>query len=61
MKRAGLTLRRKKCVFCRSELRYLGYVVDRNGLRVDPGKVQAILDIPTPRTAKEVRRVVGVA
>lgn len=40
---AGLTVSREKCKFCRPSLTYLGYVVDREGLRVDPSKVEAIL------------------
>lgn len=58
---AGLTLNREKCQFCRTELRYLGYVVDKNGLHVDPDKVNAILQIPTPTKVSEVRSIVGTA
>src|SRR5437588_5047665 len=58
---AGLTLPKDKCQFCRPELRYLGYVVDRNGLHVDPEKVTAILNIPTPKNDSEVRRILGMA
>ena len=56
---AGLKLSWDKCQFCRPELRYLGYVVDKQGLHVDPQKVEAMLRIPIPKTQKEVRRVVG--
>lgn len=59
---AGLTVNREKCKFFRSELKYLGYVIDsEQGLRVDPDKVKAILDIPTPKTVKEVRSFLGMA
>lgn len=58
---ANLTLNKDKCRFCQPELRYLGYVVDANGLRVDPDKVKAILEIPTPRSVKEVRQFCGTA
>lgn len=58
---AGLTLNREKCEFCKPELRYLGYVVNESGLLVDPEKVEAILQIPTPKNVTEVRRIVGVA
>lgn len=57
---SGLTLNREKCQFCREELRYLGYVVNRQGLLVDPDKVRAILDIPNPKNVTEVRRLVGM-
>lgn len=59
--RAGLTVNREKCEFLKPELRYLGYIVDSGGLRVDPEKVRAILDIPVPDTPKAVRRFVGLA
>lgn len=60
LKAANLTVAKEKCQFCRPELHYLGYVVNRNGLQVDPGKVQAIIDIPSPKTVFEVRRVLGL-
>ncbi|KAK9709956.1 RNase H-like domain found in reverse transcriptase [Popillia japonica] len=58
---AGLTLGKDKCQFCRSELQYLGYVVDGNGLHVDPSKVEAILQIPTPSKVSDVRSMIGTA
>lgn len=56
---AGLTLSKDKCQFCRESIKYLGYVVDRQGLHVDPDKVTAILNLPTPRNVKNVRQVIG--
>lgn len=58
---AGLTIGREKCNFCRQSLRYLGYIVDARGLHVDPEKVSAILNLDSPKTAKEIRRFVGMA
>lgn len=57
----GITLSWDKCHFCRSELRYLGHIVNENGLGVDPEKVQAILGFPQPKTVKQVRRFNGLA
>lgn len=59
LREAKLTISFDKCQFCRPEMKYLGYVVDRNGLHVDPDKVKAMLGIPVPTTIKEVRRIVG--
>lgn len=56
---AGLTVSRDKCQFCRSEMRYLGYVVNSNGLQVDPEKVKAMVEIAIPRNVKHVRSIVG--
>lgn len=58
---SGLTLSREKCKFCQSELKYLGYVVDEQGLHCDPDKVKAILEIPTPKNPTEIRRLIGTA
>ncbi|KAG5892588.1 hypothetical protein JTB14_036796 [Gonioctena quinquepunctata] len=41
------------------EMKYLGYVVDRNGLHVDPDKVNAMLQLPIPENVKDVRRLIG--
>lgn len=59
LQEAGITISWDKCQFCRPEMKYLGYVVDRRGLRVDPDKVKAMLELPRPRTVTEVRRLVG--
>lgn len=58
---AGLTVGREKCGFCRPQLKYLGYVVDKYGLRVDPEKVEAIMNVPTPKNSTQVRAFVGMA
>lgn len=61
LRMANLTINLDKSQFFRSKLRYLGYVVDAQGLRTDPEKVQAILDYPTPTIKKEVKRFLGTA
>lgn len=58
---AGLTVSKEKCQFCRSELKYLGHVDDNQGLHVDPDKVKAILNIPTPKCVSDVRRIAATA
>lgn len=58
---AGLTINPEKCEFCRSQVRYLGFIVRREGLMVDPDKVQPILDYPAPRNIKQLRRLLGMA
>lgn len=60
LKEAGLTINLEKSVFCRSSLKFLGYVVDRRGLRTDPDKVKSIVDYPVPKSQKEVRRFIGL-
>ena len=51
----------KKCSFVKKELVYLGFVVLVEGLKMDPEKVNAILEWPTPRSVIEVRSFHGLA
>ena len=50
-----------KCSFLKSELVYLGFVVSNDALEMDPEKVQAILDWPSPQSIYEVRSFHGLA
>lgn len=61
LKEAGLSLNEEKCKFAKPQLKYLGYVVDQGGLRVDPEKVEAVKDYPVPRGPKDIRRFLGLA
>lgn len=57
---ANLLINWEKSYFCRSELKYLGYVVNQDGLRVDPDKVSAVMNYPRPETMRQIRRFVMV-
>lgn len=59
--RANLTINLSKSKFFRSQLKYLGYVVDEHGLKTDPDKISAISDFPTPACRKDVKRFLGTA
>ena len=49
-----LLINLKKRSFAKKELVYLGFVVSPEGLKMDPEKVKAILEWPTPRFATKV-------
>ena len=61
LKSANLSINMNKSLFCRNELKYLGYMVDRYGLRTDPSKVEVIMNFPTPQNTKDVKRFLGMA
>ncbi|KAK3917306.1 Transposon Ty3-I Gag-Pol polyprotein, partial [Frankliniella fusca] len=58
---AGLTINFEKSKFCRDELKYLGYVVNRDGLQVDPEKVEAIVKLTPPQSVTALKRFIGMA
>ena len=51
----GLVLNVKKCHFFERRIRFLGFIIDKDGVHSDPAKVSAILARPAPSTATEVR------
>lgn len=50
-----------KCEFMKAEVPFLGHLVSAAGVRVDPRKVEAIWDWPTPTTVTQVRSFLGLA
>lgn len=60
LKEAGLKLKPSKCQFLKPEVKYLGHIISREGVRPDPGKVQCVKEFPRPRNGKEVRQFLGL-
>jgi hypothetical protein len=48
-----------KCVFCVESGRLLGFIVSRQGIRVDPIKVEVILNLPPPSTLRQLQSLQG--
>jgi hypothetical protein len=57
---AGMTLNRGKCEIGVKEVKYLGYVVLEKGLTIDPSRVQAMVNMPSPTNKKEVLQILGM-
>ena len=55
----GMTLNSEKCYFAQTSVKFLGHVVDSSGIKPDPSKVSAILDMPAPGNVGDVRRFLG--
>lgn len=60
MREVGLTLRLDKILFAREEIPFLGFILSTKGVRPDPEKIRAILEIPEPRTRLELQSFIGV-
>lgn len=56
----GLKIKLQKCSFLAKEVKYLGYIVDKNGIRPDPEKLRAIKDMPSPEGISELRSFLGM-
>jgi RNase H-like domain found in reverse transcriptase/Reverse transcriptase (RNA-dependent DNA polymerase)/Integrase zinc binding domain len=59
LQEAGLQLDIRKCKFETTEVTYLGMIVSTSGIKMDPSKVQCILDWQAPTTVKDVQGFLG--
>ena len=60
MKEAGLLLNKDKCVLGRSSIKFLGHIVDSQGISIPPDRVDDIKRFPQPKTPKELERFLGI-
>ncbi|XP_075479367.1 uncharacterized protein LOC142520248 [Primulina tabacum] len=51
----------KKCEFWLEQVSFLGHIVSRDGIALDPMKIEAIKQWPIPTTVSEVRSFLGLA
>ena len=49
----------EKCKFFQREMEYLGFLISHNQIKMDPTKVQAILDWPDPLMIKQIQELLG--
>ena len=45
---AGVTLNPNKCEFYKGSIKFLGHTIDKDGIRADPSKTQAIVQMRLP-------------
>ena len=50
-----------KCDFWLKKVSFLGNIVSVEGIRVDPGKIEAVVNWKPPRSVTEVRSFLGLA
>ena len=60
LRTAGLRLRPEKCHFARSQVTFLGHILSKDGIAVNPEKTNAVTTFPTPTTPTQVRMFLGV-
>lgn len=61
LKKAGLFLDINKCQFHVKEIKYLGLIITVDGLKMDPRKIDTILQWKAPRCTKDVQSFLGFA
>jgi hypothetical protein len=61
LREAGLYLKPSKCQFHAEEVEFLGFIIGKNGVAMDPGKVDSITSWPTPKSVHDIRMFLGLA
>ncbi|GJT39110.1 putative reverse transcriptase domain-containing protein [Tanacetum coccineum] len=61
LKKEKLYVKFSKCDFWISVVQFLGHVIDIQGIHVDPAKIEAVKNWPSPTTPTEVRQFLELA
>ncbi|KAL2254676.1 UNVERIFIED_CONTAM: Retrovirus-related Pol polyprotein from transposon [Sesamum indicum] len=59
MKEHGMKLNPSKCTFGVGGGKFLGYMVSERGIEANPEKIEAILNLKSPTSIKEVQKLTG--
>ena len=55
----GITLKKEKCRFVMGEVEHLGFIISKDGLKVNPQNVESIQDALAPKNIKELQSFIG--
>lgn len=61
LRKANFTLKPSKCHFGVKQVKYLGHVLTKEGVKVDPAKIEVVKNHPRPKNQHEVRQFLGLA
>ena len=55
----GAMLNKSKCHFFANEIEYIGFLKDKNCIRVNPRKIDPIINMPQPTNVKQLQSFLG--
>ena len=58
---AGLYAKLEKCIFHQPQVEFLGYIISREGLSMDPKKIEAVISWKRPSTIRDIQCFLGFA
>ena len=60
LEKAGMRLKKNKCVFMAPQVVYLGHRISKEGLQPTEDKVKAVIDTPPPTDVSKLRAFLGL-
>ena len=61
LRKNGLFANLKKCRFHKDEVRFLGYVVSSQGIRMEDERIEAVRNWPEPKSVRDIQVFIGFA
>ena len=55
----GMRLNPQKCTFGVASGKFLGFIVNTRGIEANPDKIRSLLELPSPRSRKDVQGLTG--
>ena len=56
----GFTIKPSKVQFCKREVEFLGYIISEDGIKPNPNRISALMEIPPPKNVRQLRRFLGI-
>ncbi len=60
LREANLMMKPKKCEFVKQELRFLGYIISKDKIRVNPEKIAKMVSLLSPINLKQLQSKLGL-
>jgi hypothetical protein len=60
LREANLKMKLKKCEFAMRNIKFLGHVVGKDGLKPDPDNIKKVKELKPPENLKDVRAILGL-
>ena len=58
-KKYGISLNPRKSNFALEEGKFLGHIISKDGIKIDPERINAILKVEEPRSKTKVQSFIG--
>ena len=59
LNQVGLKLNLKKCEFFKDSINVLGHIISKQGISVDPARINNLANMELPKTAKQLMKLLG--
>lgn len=60
LREANFKIQMDKCEFLRKEISFLGHIINSEGIKPNPAKIDAIKNFPLPKTRTEIKAFLGL-